>query len=434
MRWSALSMAPLLAAMALAGCSETYWTSNFHEVSWLPKDSVYVTNADLRLVYRFTGYEARLERDKAHPDDPSRNVIAYEPREYLCAEPSPDVAKVVQAAITASGSGAATVTPPAGGTKVDAQVAAQLAASRSEGLAQLTRRIATIQLLRDGLYRACEAYANGAINREIYSAIVSRYDRMMVTMLLAEMAAGNFGTVVTLTGQSAAGPTGDTAATAAQAVKDAQGAVTDAQSKLDAANTDVAQKTTANNTAQKNVSDAAKAGSSTTDLQTTADGTASDLKTSQAAQASAQANLDSANTQLKAAQAAQRAPAGNASSSTQASVAGAEAPQTQVADVLLKMQRAYLDEPPGASLVLMCMSQAFNPTPGSQSGAMCAQILNNLNDPRTRQVLYDTTARAQLRELDNERIEGLAKQLAGKTGQVPASVLQSRPETPTPFK
>ena len=47
------------------------------------------------------------------------------------------------------------------------------------------------------------------VHREMYAAIISRYDRAMITMLMGEMAVGNFGTAITLSGTA----TTDSAAT-----------------------------------------------------------------------------------------------------------------------------------------------------------------------------------------------------------------------------
>jgi hypothetical protein len=57
----------------------------------------------------------------------------------------------------------------------------------------MTERTQTIQLLRDSLYRACEAYANGALSDTTYALLLSRYDDTMVTMLSSELVAGAFG-------------------------------------------------------------------------------------------------------------------------------------------------------------------------------------------------------------------------------------------------
>jgi hypothetical protein len=107
----------------------------------------------------------------------------------VCAEPSPDVMAAIAKSL---GAGiAATVTPPTGGTAVDAR--AELARSYGQKLAQLGERTNTIQLLRDSLYRACEAYANGAITKTTYALLLSRYDSLAVTLAMGELAAGAFG-------------------------------------------------------------------------------------------------------------------------------------------------------------------------------------------------------------------------------------------------
>ena len=64
-------------------------------------------------------------------------------------------------------------------------------ASLNEGITQL-ERLAVIQLLRDKMYRACEAYANGAIDRASYVLMLARIDKTMITLLSQEMVAGAF--------------------------------------------------------------------------------------------------------------------------------------------------------------------------------------------------------------------------------------------------
>ena len=107
----------------------------------------------------------------------------------VCAEPSPDVAAAIAKSLGASL--AAAVTPPAGGTAVEAR--GELARSYAQKLTQLGERTNTIQLLRDSLYRACEAYANGAISKTTYALLLSRYDSLAVTLAMGELAAGAFG-------------------------------------------------------------------------------------------------------------------------------------------------------------------------------------------------------------------------------------------------
>jgi hypothetical protein len=47
-------------------------------------------------------------------------------------------------------------------------------------------RNSTIQLLRDGLYRACEAYMNGALGDFGYGLVLVNYGRVMVALLTAD--------------------------------------------------------------------------------------------------------------------------------------------------------------------------------------------------------------------------------------------------------
>ena len=124
------------------------------------------------------------------------------PSAITCAEPSPDVALAfgegrsrgltlggLEALLAPPAAAAGAARPSAG----DLNVALSLAASHAEAVAQLGERLATIQLLRDGLYRACEAYANGAITPTIYTLMVSRMDELLVTLLSTEIAGGAFG-------------------------------------------------------------------------------------------------------------------------------------------------------------------------------------------------------------------------------------------------
>jgi N-acetylmuramoyl-L-alanine amidase CwlA len=134
-----------------------------------------LTSADVRATY-----VTELELDKDGKQKPRKRI--------LCAEPTPDVVKVFSASTSASIALAGSL--PNG---VSPEAALAFSRSHAEAAAQLGERLATIQLLRDGTYRACEAYANGAINEVGYAAILSRYDDTMVTMLLGEIAGGAFG-------------------------------------------------------------------------------------------------------------------------------------------------------------------------------------------------------------------------------------------------
>ena len=156
--------------VGLSGCGETIRTH------WLAGGTALTTGSDVRAIN-----ESEVGTNSVHG--------RVHPRYIRCAEPSPDVAKAVSNAF--GGSLSAMVSGlPAG---VTPQVAGAVSRSHAEALAQLTERLATMQLLRDGLYRACEAYANGAISDTTYAVMLSRYDKTMVTMLMGELAAGGFG-------------------------------------------------------------------------------------------------------------------------------------------------------------------------------------------------------------------------------------------------
>jgi len=90
-------------------------------------------------------------------------------RRVTCAEPSPDVFSAVAASATASAA--------------LGQQSGQIAASMMERAAALGPRTQTIQLLRDGLYRSCEAYMNGIIDEAEYRRILVSYDEVMITTL-----------------------------------------------------------------------------------------------------------------------------------------------------------------------------------------------------------------------------------------------------------
>jgi len=98
-------------------------------------------------------------------------------KHVVCAEPSPDAMVAVSKAFEAQAS-------VAGKGNVG------IGASSAEALGKLAVRSQTVQLLRDGLYRACEAYLNGAISNNDYNKIMRGYDVAMVTLLAVESLSG----------------------------------------------------------------------------------------------------------------------------------------------------------------------------------------------------------------------------------------------------
>ncbi len=95
----------------------------------------------------------------------------------VCAEPSPDAlsAFATQFAAEAKGSN---------------EVAGKVAGALQESSAFVGLRTQSIQLLRDGLYRVCEGYMNGALDPIRYDLLMRRYQKIMVTLLGIEQLTG----------------------------------------------------------------------------------------------------------------------------------------------------------------------------------------------------------------------------------------------------
>jgi hypothetical protein len=102
-----------------------------------------------------------------------------ESHRVVCAEPSPD-ALATMAASAAASAGVSGLPQLPG--------SAELASSftSAEQAALIGARNSTIQLLRDGLYRACEAYMNGALGDFGYGLVLVNYGRVMVSLLTAD--------------------------------------------------------------------------------------------------------------------------------------------------------------------------------------------------------------------------------------------------------
>lgn len=98
-----------------------------------------------------------------------------------CAEPSPDaiVARASYAAV--QGNATSATGGSAGG---------QGAFGNSESVGSLALRTQTIQLLRDGYYRICEAYLNGAIDPKQYRDVLYVIDLFMIALVAMEGVGG----------------------------------------------------------------------------------------------------------------------------------------------------------------------------------------------------------------------------------------------------
>jgi outer membrane protein OmpA-like peptidoglycan-associated protein len=119
----------------------------------------------------FTTGEIRMITERRHP-------VLGNP--VTCTEPSPDVAKALStlAQMGLSGGNGA------------ANGSLSLSGGSAEAFAELAGRSTALLALRDGLFRACEAYANGIIGANAYALILSRYGQLMTTLFLGQDVAG----------------------------------------------------------------------------------------------------------------------------------------------------------------------------------------------------------------------------------------------------
>ncbi len=133
----------------------------------LGADGGYLTDAKARVI---------ISQDPSAASRPG----AIHPRRITCIEPHPDVASTVA---NSFGVGLSLLTPRSG----------SLSKTEAEGLAQIAQRTVSIQTLQRLMFRACEAYANGAITGTGYSLLLSEINKTMVTLVLAETAGARFG-------------------------------------------------------------------------------------------------------------------------------------------------------------------------------------------------------------------------------------------------
>ena len=149
-----IRLAPALCLAALTSCRSTL---------------EYRQNAGWNAAAVYTTADTRMIIQRPHP-------LGGTGRTVVCTEPSPDVAKALSTASDlqlSGGNGAANAT--LGGGLASAEAAAELA-GRSTALLGL----------RDGLYRTCEAYANGALGDQAYALVLSRYGQLMATLFLGQ--------------------------------------------------------------------------------------------------------------------------------------------------------------------------------------------------------------------------------------------------------
>jgi hypothetical protein len=94
-------------------------------------------------------------------------------QEVLCEEPSPDWAIAFGTAFAGAASGGASGGPSG---------SVSGSATTTEVITALAGRTAGVVALRDGLYSACQAYANQLIGKDAYSLILSQYGNLLVAL------------------------------------------------------------------------------------------------------------------------------------------------------------------------------------------------------------------------------------------------------------
>lgn len=168
MQWSKRIRLPLkavvlagLAALA-AGCAD----STIHKIADVGDVKTLSLDAKQRLVFvanRSGGHHSSSER-------------------VTCTEPMPDALVAKAAVLAASGKFEEPGGPTASGN---------LAGGQTETAGSIGYRDHTIQMLRDGYYRLCEAYMNGAIDKEQYSSMIRNADTFMVTISALQVIGSN---------------------------------------------------------------------------------------------------------------------------------------------------------------------------------------------------------------------------------------------------
>ena len=177
MKWAVPAL--LILTITVAGCSfPANYSSIFRTDTLSSKETTQTTLIDAKQRALFAVPGGFTEYDQT--------------RDYvICAEPSPDTVSSLSSAFSAS---------LGGGIFGADSGSLGLATALSEAVGELGKRNATIQLLRDSLYRQCEAFMNGMIDGTDYEDISHRYVDAMVTLLAIEQvtspSTGNNGLVL----------------------------------------------------------------------------------------------------------------------------------------------------------------------------------------------------------------------------------------------
>jgi hypothetical protein len=146
-----------LTCLALVGCNPP---GVIHRTSTLGDVHILAVDANQRLVIQGT----TTDGDKV-----------------VCAEPSPDTVAAHAAELAANASLQ---------LKSGDQASSSLAAGYSQSVASIALRTQTIQVLRDGYFRLCEARLNNLIEKQDYQIIIAFIDEFIATVAAIEAIGG----------------------------------------------------------------------------------------------------------------------------------------------------------------------------------------------------------------------------------------------------
>ena len=326
-----ISKAGLIAAfISLTGCT-TAQQSIFRSFDLDDGRSI-ATDASQRIVIN----------TKTHPTSRPGRV---NPERIVCAEPSPDVASIVANTFGI-------------GLNVLGKGNAALAGGQGTALAQLAERTITVQLLRDQMYRACEAYANGAISGTEYSLLMSRNNDAMVTLMLGETASRTVGRQLAALSAEASSDASATMPNIAEMVKDLAEKKTEtdqAEKELDAAKTE---QDAANDDVQdtdQNSSDAA-----TDNAEDAANDAAADVDDKEDKAGDARDEEEEALEELIKATAKNTVDTNTTAGGFPAGLSAINKEAVDLAEQLGRMQKEYLDQGAEEHLISACIVELGN--------------------------------------------------------------------------
>lgn len=108
--------------------------------------------------------------------DAQQRLVVYSAKKY-CAEPSPDALAAYAQSIGL-------------GASVPSQGAASLAGASQSALGSIGLRTQSITIMRDALYRMCEAYNNGALGDVMVATLLGRSQDLTAVILAVEQLTG----------------------------------------------------------------------------------------------------------------------------------------------------------------------------------------------------------------------------------------------------